>query len=115
MTTPPVLVQEDPAPAGAAMKCAAEMVATYYEDQFCQQIHSFESLDNWDDGDCEPNKAYRGFNTWSCSATGVTENVYWDDKCKTKMAHANHAWGSCYPSLEGDYFVKYTQKANPTY
>ena len=89
------------------------MIATYYEDQFCQKIHSFENLENWDD-ECEANKAYRGYNTWACDKDGVTGTNFWDPNCKIKLSHTYYMWNSCYPSQTGDYFVKYTKtKAAP--
>lgn len=65
----------------APEKCSAKMIATYYEDQFCQKIHSFQNLEAWDD-ECEANKAYRGYNTWACSGAGVLGTNYWDSKCE---------------------------------
>ena len=57
------------------------MRATFYEDQFCQKVHSIQNLDGWDD-ECEANKNTRGYNNYACSTEGVLGTNYWDSKCE---------------------------------
>ena len=36
--------------------CTDNMIATYYEDIFCQKIHSFQLVKGWDSEGCKPIK-----------------------------------------------------------
>ena len=94
-----------------AIPCSENMVAEYYDDFLClNKTDDFDNLDQWDDGVCEKNEEYQGYNTWSCHVLGVKEHIYSDDKCTEKVGFGFYAWGSCMSSMDQQYYVKYVQK-----
>ena len=80
---------------------------------FCKNAEngedSTDTLDEWDDGSCEKSDDYSGYNKWACTAMGVVEQIYDDDKCSNKVSQAFYAWNNCYRSLDGEYFLKYAK------
>ena len=72
--------------ATASKGCSSKMKVTYYDDMYCQTVddEGSESVAGWDDGECEKNDEYEGYNTWQCTSIGVKENIFSDDLCGTK-------------------------------
>ena len=87
------------------------MKARYYQDMYCSKETEgdVESIAGWDDGKCESNKEYSGYNLWYCSKDGVTEMIYRDRKCQNKLSWSKYDWNGCYPSHDGKYWLKYTK------